>query len=95
LPRVKDPVTGPALEENLAFIQTIFGEDSGAIAALAQLLQTPYDNTFFAPPMVVTPALLKLDPFWDPLRGDPTFQKLCEEKQAAALKGEVTTKGHE
>jgi hypothetical protein len=29
----------------------------------------------------VTPALLRLDPLWDPLRGDPTFQKLCEEKQ--------------
>jgi serine/threonine protein kinase/Flp pilus assembly protein TadD len=95
LPRVKDPVTGPALEENLAFIQTVFGEGSRAIATLAQLLQTPYDNTFFAPPMVVTPALLKLDPFWDPLRGDPAFQKLCQEKQAAALKGEVTTNGHE
>jgi hypothetical protein len=28
-----------------------------------------------------TLARLKLDPFWDPLRGDPAFQKLCEEKQ--------------
>jgi hypothetical protein len=24
---------------------------------------------------------LKLYPFWDPLRSDPAFQKLCEEKQ--------------
>jgi hypothetical protein len=29
---------------------------------------------------VVTPALLRLDPDWDNLRGDPRFQKLCEEK---------------
>jgi hypothetical protein len=29
----------------------------------------------------ITPALLKLDPIWDPLRADPAFQKLCEEKQ--------------
>ena len=29
----------------------------------------------------ITPALLRLDPLWDPLRGDPAFQKLCEEKQ--------------
>jgi hypothetical protein len=29
----------------------------------------------------VTPALLRLDPLWDPLRSDPAFQKLCEEKQ--------------
>jgi hypothetical protein len=26
-------------------------------------------------------ALLRLDPIWDPLRADPDFQKLCEEKQ--------------
>jgi hypothetical protein len=58
----------------------IFGEKSRAIAALTQLLQTPYNNTFFAPPMVVTPALLRLDPFWDPLHADPRFQELCEEK---------------
>jgi TolB-like protein/class 3 adenylate cyclase/Flp pilus assembly protein TadD len=76
LPPAKDPVTGPALEENLAFIQMIFGENSRAITALTQLLQTPYNNTFFMPPMVVTPALLRLDPIWDPLRADPAFQKL-------------------
>ena len=28
----------------------------------------------------ITPALLRLDPLWDPLRADPAFQKLCEEK---------------
>jgi len=31
--------------------------------------------------MPVTLALLRLDPIWDPLRGDPVFQKLCEEKK--------------
>jgi hypothetical protein len=29
----------------------------------------------------VTPALLRFDPTWDPLRADPDFQKLCEEKK--------------
>ena len=29
----------------------------------------------------ITPALLRLDPIWDPLRGDLAFQELCEEKQ--------------
>jgi hypothetical protein len=28
----------------------------------------------------LTPALLRIDPVWDPLRDDPAFQKLCEEK---------------
>ena len=33
---------GPAYEENLALIQTMFGENSQAISTLARLLQTPY-----------------------------------------------------
>ena len=34
-PRAKDPKVGPAFEENLALIQTIFGENSRAISTLA------------------------------------------------------------
>jgi hypothetical protein len=78
-PRAKDPVSGPAYEENLAVIQTMFGENSRAISTLKQLLQTPYMSWFYGTP--VTPALLRLDPMWDTLRADPAFQKLCEEKQ--------------
>jgi tetratricopeptide (TPR) repeat protein len=87
LPPDKDRVNGPTLEHNLALIQATFGENKRAISTLTQLLQTPY-NCFgwLHGPMPVTPALLKLDPFWDPLRGDPDFQKLCEEKQPVALK---------
>ena len=76
-PRAKDP-SGPGVEESLARIQALFGENSRAISTLAQLLQTPYATNFSVP---ITPALLRLDPFWDPLRSDPAFQKLCEEKQ--------------
>jgi tetratricopeptide (TPR) repeat protein len=79
LPRAKDPMRGPAFEENLALVQTIFGENSSAISSLAQLLQTPYDGWVYELP--ITPAVLRLDPFWDPLRADPVFQKLCQEKQ--------------
>jgi TolB-like protein/Tfp pilus assembly protein PilF len=75
-----DLVFGPGLEENLAFIQTIFGENSSAISTLTQLLQTPYGNGLYDPALI-TQALLRLDPIWDPLRADPAFQKLCEEKQ--------------
>jgi tetratricopeptide (TPR) repeat protein len=80
LPSAKDRVYGPACEENLALIQTMFGENSQAISTLTRLLQTPYSSWFYGQ-TPVTPALLRLDPYWDPLRGDPAFQKLCEEKQ--------------
>jgi serine/threonine-protein kinase len=73
----KDLVSGPACEENLALIQTIFAENRRAISILTQLLQIPYYSWRYWNP--VTPALLRLDPIWDPLRGDPAFQKLCEE----------------
>ncbi|CEF48716.1 unnamed protein product [uncultured bacterium] len=79
LPRGKDAVSGPASEENLALIQTIVGEKSRAISTLSQLLQTPYQSSYDNTP--ITPALLRLHPVWDPLRADPAFQKLCEEKQ--------------
>ena len=75
-PRAKDAAYGPGLEESLARIQALFGENSRAISTLAQLLQTPYPGS----PTPITPALLRLDPLWDPLRSDPAFQKLCEEK---------------
>jgi len=81
LPRAKDALNGGTrFEENLAVIETIFGENSRAISTLTQLLQTPYNSWVYdvAP---ITPALLRLDPLWDPLRADPRFQKLCEEKQ--------------
>ena len=79
LPRAKDAMLGPLYEENLVLIQTMFGENSRAISTLTQLLQTPHDSWIYA--TTITPALLRLDPIWDPLRGDPAFQKLCEEKQ--------------
>jgi hypothetical protein len=78
MPRAKDQVDGPSLEENLALIQTIFGESSRAISTLTQLLQTPYGG--WIEPTPITPALLRLDPFWDPLRADPRFQELCQDK---------------
>ena len=76
----KDAVYGPTDEENLALIQTMVGENSGAIATLTRLLKTPYSSWLYGP-TAITSAHLRLDPVWDPLRADPAFQKLCEEKQ--------------
>ena len=75
LPSAKDRVSGPSLEQNLAFIQTIFGENSTAISTLTRLLQTPYGSWLYDP-VPITPALLKLDPIWDPLRAAPAFEEL-------------------
>jgi serine/threonine protein kinase/Tfp pilus assembly protein PilF len=79
LPSSKDAVDGPALEEKLALIQAMFGENSRAISTLRRLLQTPFQSQLYGP-AGFTPALLRLDPLWDPLRAEPAFQKLCEEK---------------
>jgi TolB-like protein/class 3 adenylate cyclase/Flp pilus assembly protein TadD len=79
LPSAKNAVDGPAMEQSLAVIQTMFGENGRAILILTTLLQTPGNGWLRDTP--ITPALLRLDPIWDPLRADPAFQKLCEEKK--------------
>src|SRR5438874_9675293 len=80
LPSNKDRLSGPGFEENLALVEMIIGENSRAIATLTRLLETPYGGWLYSP-APITPALLRLDPLWDPLRADPSFQKLCEEKR--------------
>jgi TolB-like protein/cytochrome c-type biogenesis protein CcmH/NrfG len=78
-PGPNDAISGPRSEENLALIQTMVGNNSSAISTLTQVLQTRYNSWLYIP-APVTPAFLRLDPLWDPLRGDPAFHKLCEEK---------------
>jgi TolB-like protein/Tfp pilus assembly protein PilF len=80
LPSAKDPLSGPTREEILALIQMMFGDSTRSISTLSRLLQTPYISWLYGP-MPATPAVLRLDPIWDPLRADPAFQKLCEEKR--------------
>jgi TolB-like protein/Flp pilus assembly protein TadD len=74
LPTGKDAVDGPRMEENLAFVEVLIGDKNRAIPRLQRLLEIPYQDC-------LTPALLRLQPRWDPLRGDLSFQKLCEEKK--------------
>jgi len=80
VPSSKDRLSGPGFEENLALVEMIIGENSRAISTLTRLLQTPYGGWLYTPSPITT-ALLRLDPLWDPLRADPAFQKLCEEKK--------------
>jgi serine/threonine-protein kinase len=77
VPSSKDRLSGPGFEENLALVEMIIGENSRAIATLTRLLQTPYGGWLYSP-APITPALLRLDPIWDPLRADPAFQKLLD-----------------
>ena len=80
IPIEKDAVAGPIPIEILARVAARMGEPDRAIAALQKLLSIPYSGALAAG-VPLTPALLRLDPMFDPLRNDPRFQKLCEEKQ--------------
>jgi len=67
LPISKDAITGMALAVNLAQIYTWAGERDPAIEQIAAVERMPNELSY---------GLLKLHPYWDPLRGDPRFEKI-------------------
>jgi serine/threonine protein kinase/tetratricopeptide (TPR) repeat protein len=67
LPAEKDAVNGPLMIEYLAMIAAWAGDKDIACQQLAVAVR---------PPSTVSYGQLKLLPFWDPLRGDPRFEKI-------------------
>ena len=73
VPIAKDAFYGPMYLGEFAAIEARVGNIDNAVAILQQLLD-------ISAGLVVSPALLRIDPAWDTLRADPRFKKLCQEK---------------
>ena len=78
-PESKDAVDGALMNCYLALIYARVGEKELAIPLIARLLKTPgaVDSVDYS----ITVNDLKYRWEWDPIRSDPRFQKLCQEKQ--------------
>src|SRR6266404_3661625 len=76
IPIEKDALTGPRPLDILARVAARTGDSDRSISTLEKLLSIPYEAPLAANPPL-TPALLRLDPMFEPLRKNPRFQKLA------------------
>src|SRR5204863_10069781 len=79
-PTVKAESTEPYVKMSFAIISTWTGERELALGQFEALTKTPGSHTYGS---------LRLSPFWDPLRGDPRFEKIVASlapKEAARSK---------
>jgi len=67
MPVSKSAVEGPLLIRNLAIIYAWTGEKDRAIERLSEAARRPDDVSY---------GNLRLNPLWDPLRGDPRFEAI-------------------
>ena len=85
LPVEKDAVRGPAMIKYLAIIAAWVGDNDLACQQLAVATR---------PPRMISYGQLKLLPFWDPLRGDPRFEKLVASLAPKRTNRESNTNRH-
>lgn len=67
LPVTKDSITGALMLQRLALVYAWTGEEDLALEQLAIVARIPSEVSY---------GQLRLHPFWDPLRGDPRFEKI-------------------
>src|SRR5215813_14200599 len=69
LPISEDAYLGPTVQIGSAQVEVLVGEKDAAIDRIRYLLSNP---------SYLSPAVLRIDPSWAPLRDDPRFRKLAE-----------------
>ena len=74
LPESEDAVHGPLVTVAVAQIYAMVRDSDAALPLIEHSLSTPAGR--------LTPSLLKLDPVWDRLRGDPRFEKMIASAKA-------------
>lgn len=70
MPMPKDTIVGAEVRDLAAALHAYLGENDRALKELAETLEMAYGS--YA-------ELVRLNPFWDPLKDDPRFQKLIKD----------------